>query len=174
MSELCIRCGLEEASFGPRCNACRLYYQRNGLERPFALIERAQKRRENARWCSVCGSPELHKAGRCQACYIYGRRYGKERPRYMWADDLVCKNCKFPKAAARRDTSGRLRWSRQRCGLCAKYWYREGVERPEHCWGVGSYGWCECGYPADNLFEKIPFCNRCFREAKMGAFTVLR
>jgi hypothetical protein len=118
MSELCIRCGLEEASFVRAVTLCLLYYwKRNGLERPFDLIQRAH--RPCARMPAGVASavaPSSTRIYDAEACYIYRRRNGKERPyRYMWADDMVCKNCKFEPPGA---IPVGLRWCKTHGGLC--------------------------------------------------------
>jgi hypothetical protein len=164
---LCKRCGLKPVVRHERCGACGNYWKRHGEERPWTLIQRAIDHAEKPRWCKVCGNLNIYFDLRCRTCYRYRERNGHERPYRLWAKDMACKNCKRPRAEG-------MRWCKLRCHNCDQYLRKHKKERPKDFWGDGQYGWCECGYPADNLFEKIPFCNRCFREAKMGAFTVLR
>lgn len=150
----------EPAHVGGRCEACYRYFKAHGVERPDRMVIRYQKRKEDLKkkplWCRVCGNPKLKANFRCDACDRYYRRHKKERPKHLWSDEVNCSNCGRPLAhVARR---GEL------CLGCYASWKYNGVMRPREKWGIGEYGWCDCGEPAQRWLEgaELGLCYGCY------------
>lgn len=158
--EKCVVCGEIPRVFrgDKRCTACWTYRWRHGVDRPIEWIERSRRRKGAPKWCRVCGSTDSRIVNQmCSACNKYFYRHGKDRPRHYWDEEAKCRTCKIPLDKAPFPSNGR-------CNACNMYKRNNGTERPKYLWGDGIHGWCTCGYPADHLIDKFPFCNRCAKE----------
>lgn len=89
-------CPLPAARHEYRCEGCRMYQWRHGVERPAYLAQGLPV------YCSVCGPPRRVKAwGRCERCYQYWWRHGGvERP--APAAPRYCPECDPPQRAKAR------------------------------------------------------------------------
>lgn len=162
--KLCSHCNLNPSHAHKLCTVCIKYRDRHGGEmRPLSLIKRTAQRRSKAKWCKVCGNPGVCVLRRCQACYAYWTRHHKERPTWLWDEDFRCIVCGFPKKAAmrRKDRPGRKLFVKNRCSTCFSYYLKYGKDRPSYLWGNGTYGWCDCGYPANYWRGGVGVCARC-------------
>jgi len=148
--EKCLVCGERDARKKGRCERCYQYLLVFGVDRT--------KRESSPRWCKNCGHRKTHGLGRCNPCYRHFRRYGKERPRYKWDVDACCKTCGVRLKTVNRAISGY-------CEACYEY-YRKDLVRPRYLWGIGTHGWCECGYPAEHKIDDFCLCNRCVEDYK--------
>lgn len=76
----CKNCGSPEIVANLRCNACRLYFERNDGERPRHLWDVDAG-------CKTCSVPlatvDRKFGGYCEPCGKYAAK-GKERPRHLW------------------------------------------------------------------------------------------
>ncbi len=162
---ICANCKLEKkhSAFG-LCNTCYVYQSRHGEPRPLHLARYQAGKQSQPKWCMTCGYPGIFGLCRCQACYMYWLRHKKERPKWLWNEDICCKNCAYPKKAALHRKSGVSVFHKGRCGPCYRYKNRTGNERPGHLWGNGKFGWCLCGRPANYQKDGFDLCTICAEE----------
>lgn len=119
------------------------------------------RRVKSPRWCKNCGRLDIRSHNRCSACAQYYQTHGRERPRHLFEDRGQCKNCKIPLVTLGKMPCGKNRYKRGLCNPCYNYKYVMGVPRPRHLWGIGEYGWCACGYPANYQKDGFNLCSRC-------------
>jgi hypothetical protein len=138
------------------CHTCYTYELKHSSPRPKELILRYRPFAEGKKplWCKNCGSLKLLANLRCKPCDQYWRRHRKERPRRLWDVEVVCENCARPLASVARRGS--------QCLDCYRYHKRYGKVRPLAETLRGTYGWCDCGEPAEVLLDELwPVCWGC-------------
>lgn len=123
------------------------------------------QKRQAPKWCKNCTSPDLYAGRYCSACYQYKRKHGKERPRHLWDKDFCCNTCGVPLSSqGKRQGQQRKRQCRGYCISCWNYRTKYKIDRPRRLWGIGKYGWCACGYPANYQKDGFNLCSRCAEE----------
>lgn len=154
MVTACINCSVSRVYARDRCHACYRYYLRHGSDRPQAYFIRSWGRYEcKPHWCKNCGSLRIIANYLCNACYVYYRRHHKNRPRHLWDVEAKCKTCGVSLTTIQYKRNGY-------CDPCYHY-ICKGQERSKELWGIGVYGWCDCGRPANYQKDGFNLCTIC-------------